>query len=83
MWKNLHKELNENEVENLNYDHSLSFGILDISLEPFINLSISESDCKTFQKLIEKYNINEVEFIKQTCAKFVKKTVEKNHFKSV
>ena len=83
MWRNLHKELNENEVENLNYDHPLSSEILNISLKPFINLSISESDRKTFQKLIKKYNINEIEFIKQTCVKFMKKTIERNHFKLV
>ncbi len=83
MWRNLHKELNKDEVENLSYDHPLSSGILDTSLKPFINSSISESDCKTFQKPIEKYNINEIESIKQTCAKFVKKTVKKNYFKLV
>ncbi len=42
MWKNLHKELNENEVENLSYDYLLSSGILDTSSKPFINPSISE-----------------------------------------
>ena len=83
MWRNLHKELNENKVENLSYDHPLSSGILDTSSEPFINLSISESDCKTFQKSIEKYNINKVESIKQTYVKFMKKTIKRNHFKSV
>jgi len=83
MWSNLHKELNKDEIENLSYDHPLSSGILDTSSEPFINLSISESDHKTFQKLIEKYNINEIESIKQTYVKFVKKTVKRNHFKLV
>ena len=83
MWRNLHKELNKDEVENLSYDHPLSSGILDTSSEPFINLSISESDRKTFQKLIKKYNINKFEFIKQTCAKFMKKIIKRNHFKLV
>ncbi len=83
MWRNLHKELNKDEVENLSYDHPLSSGILDTNSESFINPSISESDCKTFQKSIKKYNINEVEFIKQTCIKFMKKTIKKNHFKLV
>ena len=58
MWKNLHKELNEDKVENLSYDHPLSSEILDISSEPFINSSISESDCKTFQKLTISMKLN-------------------------
>ena len=83
MQRNLYKELNENEVENLSYDHSLSSGILDTSSESFINPSISESDHKTFQNPIKKYNINEVVSIKQTYAKFMKKTIKRNHLKLV
>ena len=82
MWKNLHKELNENKVENLSYDYSLSFGILNTSLKPFINSLILESDYKTFQKPIKKYNINKVKSIKQTYIEFMKKKIKDRQEKS-
>lgn len=71
MWKNLSTELDEVRMENFRYDHPLCSGVLDSSSEPFINASISETDLNTFQKPIEKYNIDDDESIKKICNKFM------------
>jgi len=70
MWKDIHQQLKNVDIDNYPYDHPLCSGILDTSSEPIVNLS--ESTRNTFQKPIEKYIINENKPLKNICKKFVK-----------
>jgi hypothetical protein len=71
MWEEIFLELKKVNIDNLPYDHPLCSGILDTSSEPFVNQSMSESTRNTFQKPIEKYNIDENKPLKDICKKFV------------
>jgi hypothetical protein len=72
MWIEISEELKKVKIAEFPYDHPLCSGILDTSSEPFVNQSMSESTRNTFQKPIEKYNIDENKPIKRTCKNFVK-----------
>ncbi len=55
MWERIETELEEINVKNLEFDHLICSGILDIKSEPFTNMSGSVSDI--FKKLFRKYKL--------------------------
>ena len=50
-------ELNNINVENLEFDHPICSGVFNIKSEPFIN--ISELFCDIFKELFQKYKLEQ------------------------
>ncbi len=69
MWERIEMKLNNMNVENLGFDHLICSGILDIKLEPFIN--IPESFCDIFKELFQKYKLEQNYDILDTCKEFI------------
>src|SRR6266498_1455768 len=69
MWERIEMELNNMNVENLGFDHSICSGVLDIKSEPFIN--IPGSFCNIFKKLFQKYKLKQNYNILDTCKEFI------------
>ncbi|CAI2199770.1 16633_t:CDS:1, partial [Funneliformis geosporum] len=57
MWKIIEIELEEINVEHLEFDHPICSGVLDIKSEPFTNISRSVSDI--FKEPFRRYNLEQ------------------------
>ena len=69
MWERIETELEEINVENLEFDHSICSGVLDIKSEPFTNMPESVSDI--FKKLFWKYKLEQNHDIMEACKEFI------------
>src|SRR6266542_857560 len=69
MWKRIEMELNNINVENLEFDYPICLGVLDIKSEPFIN--IPKSFCNIFKELFQKYKLDQNQDILDTCKEFI------------
>src|SRR3954452_4677647 len=69
MWERIKMELNNINVENLGFDHSICSGVLNIKSEPFIN--IPELFCDIFKELFQKYKLEQNQDILDTCKEFI------------
>ena len=57
MWERIEMELEEINVENLGFDHSICSGVLDIKSEPFTDIPGSVSDI--FKEPFQKYKLEQ------------------------
>ena len=69
MWERIEVELNNINVENLGFDHLICSGVLDVKLEPFIN--IPGSFCDIFKEPFQKYKLEQNHDILDTCEEFI------------
>src|SRR3954453_993178 len=57
MWERIETELEKINVENLEFDHLICSGVLDIKSEPFTNMPGSVSDI--FKEPFRKYKLEQ------------------------
>ena len=69
MWERIEMELNNINVENLGFDHTICSGVLDAKSEPFIN--IPGSFCDIFKEPFQKYKLEQNHDILDTCEEFI------------
>jgi len=69
MWERIEMELEEINVENLGFDHSICSGVLDIKSEPFTDIPGSVSDI--FKEPFQKYKLEQNHDIMEACKEFI------------
>src|SRR3954453_18977537 len=69
MWERIETELEEINVENLEFDHLICSGVLDIKSEPFTNMPGSVSDI--FKEPFRKYKLEQNYDIMEACKEFI------------
>ena len=62
-------ELEKINVENLEFDHPICSGILDIKSEPFTDIPGSVSNI--FKELFQKYKLEQNHDIMEACKEFI------------
>src|SRR2546429_3616213 len=62
-------ELEKINVKNLEFDHLIYLGILDIKSEPFTDIPGSVSDI--FKELFQKYKLEQNHDIMKACKEFI------------
>ena len=69
MWERIETELEEINVENLEFDHPICSAVLDIKSEPFTNMPGSVSDI--FKEPFRKYKLEQNHDIMEACKEFI------------
>ena len=69
MWERIETELKGINVKNLEFDHSIYSGVLDIKSEPFTN--IPGSVCDIFKEPFQKYKLEQNHNIMEACKEFI------------
>ena len=69
MWERIEIELEEINVENLEFDHPICSGVLDIKSKPFTNMP--GSVCNIFKKPFQKYKLEQNHDVMEACKEFI------------
>ena len=69
MWERIETELEEINVENLEFDHLICSGVLDIKSEPFTDIPGSVSGI--FKEPFQKYKLEQNHDIMEACKEFI------------
>ncbi len=74
-------KLEEINVKNLGFDHSICSGVLDIKSEFFTD--IPGLVCDIFKKLFQKYKLEQNHDIMETCKEFIRNEESKINMNEV
>ena len=69
MWERIEMELEQVDVESLEFDHPICSRVLDIRSEPFTKMP--ESFCDVFKEPFQKYRLDQNDIIMDVCKEFI------------
>ena len=69
MWERIEMELEQVDVESLEFDHPICSRVLDIRSEPFTKMP--GSFCDVFKEPFQKYRLDQNDIIMDVCKEFI------------